>query len=223
MLFGVVYLLSTLITIRADEISDLLGQAKDAYEKKNYPQSTQLIHKALGGIRKIISSQIMEFLPDEIEGWSRSAPTSSLDTGESIGVISSQNYSVEVKYSDSKQNQQVSVTISNIAHIVQIAKAGLELYKNPYFQKMQKERQTDEKIETLNVQGFEGAKTTHTKSKRHEIVLFYQDLMIQIRGTGMEDPTRLDVFTNAVNFEGLKDFSKEITQNEEKPADKPEV
>lgn len=207
-------------TIYSDEISEALISAKDAYDHKKYSESSLFIHKALGGIRRIISSQIMNYLPGELEGWERTHPTSNVDTGESIGIVSTQNYSVEVRFTQKEQNQQVTVTISNIAHIVQIAKAGIELYKNPFFQKMQQERQTEEKIETLTVKDFEGAKTTNTKSKRHEIVLFYQDLMMQMRGSGIADPATLDAFLNAIDFDGLKNFSGEIRQGQEKPIEK---
>lgn len=203
----------------SDEVTDALDKARQAYDAKDYTQSTSELNKALSAIQKIMSGLVIQCLPGPIEGWERAEPTSSLNE-PTFGILSggANAYSVEVNYSKKEPSQQVVVSISNVPHIVQIAKAGIQLLSNPFFAKMQEENKTQsqEKFETYKLGDFEGAKTTNAAQKTAEASLFYGDLLVQIRGSGVEDPQIVEKFIQSVNYEELKKFSA----NQEKPQEK---
>jgi hypothetical protein len=203
----------------SDEVTDAMDKARQAYDSKDYTQSSSELNKALAGIQKMISNLVIQTLPGPMEGWERSEPTSNVNES-SFGILSTNAYSVEVNYSKKEPAQRVAITISNIPHIVQIAKAGIQLLSNPFFAKMQEENksQSQEKIETYKLGDFEGAKTTNANQKSLEYSLFYGDLMVQVSGSGIEDPQVLDKFVQGINYEELKKFTvnQEKTQ-EQKP------
>jgi hypothetical protein len=209
----------TIQNLYSDEVTDAFDKARQAYDAKDYSQSTSELNKALNGIQKIISGLVIQCLPGPMEGWERAEPTSSLNE-PTFGILggSGNTYSVEVNYSKKEPAQQIVISISNIPHIVQIAKAGIQLLSNPFFAKMQEENksQSQEKIETYKLGDFDGAKTTNVAQKTAETSLFYGDLLVQVRGSGIEDPQIVEKFVQAVNYEELKKFSV----NQEKPQEK---
>lgn len=191
----------------ADEVTDALNKASSEYEAKNYSEASKAIHIAQTGIEKIISDQVILCLPGSMEGWEKSEPSSSLGSEGAFGLASPNTYSVEANFSKKEPPQQVNITISNIPHIVQIAKAGIQLLSNPFFAKMQQENQPEEKVETYKVGDFEGAKSSNLKQKRAEISLFYGDLLVQVKGNGIEDAQILEAFVQAINYEALKKYA----------------
>lgn len=191
----------------SDEVTEAIDKAKTAYESKNYPQATQELNNALGGIQKITSRLVMQCLPGPMEGWERTEPTSTLDHQSTLGLISANAYSIEVSFHKKDPQQQVVITISNLPNIVQLAKAGLQLLSNPFFAKMQEENNPEEKMEAFKVAEFEGARTVNKSQKRINVHLFYGDLLVQIAGTGVDDPSVVQKFTDDIKYEELKKFS----------------
>lgn len=203
-----IFLLVTQNFLYSDEVTDALDKARAAYDAKNYPQSTQELNNALSSIQKIVSDQVIQCLPGTMEGWERAEPTSNLAHEATFGLVSTRVYSVEVNYSKKEPLQQITISISNIPHIVQIAKAGIQLLSNPFFTKMQQENQPEEKMEPYKLGEFEGAKTLNPKQKHIEFTLFYGNLMVQAQGSGVENPQVVEKFVQAVNYEELKKFTK---------------
>lgn len=195
------------ICLQADEVTDAIDKARKAYDSKDYALTSQELNSALSGIQKLISQEVIQCLPGPMEGWERTEPSSSLADQGPFGMISTNSYSVEVNFSTKEPAQQITISISNIPHIVQIAKAGIQLLSNPYFAKMQKENQPEEKLDTYKLGEFEGAKVSNEKQQRAEITLFYGDLMVQIKGSGVKDLTTVEKLAQEVNYDKLKGFS----------------
>lgn len=189
-----------------DEVTDTLDKARQAYEAKNYTQSLDALNQALLQIQKLVSQQVIQCLPTAMEGWQRKEPSSTLANEATFGLVSSSIYSVEAEFSK-EPSEKVTVSISNIPHIVQIAKAGLQLLSNPFFSKMQQEGQPQEKMEPYKLGDFEGAQTINTAQKEIQITLFYGDMMLQVKSSGVEDFLIVEKFAKAVKFDELKKFS----------------
>jgi hypothetical protein len=203
----------TVSSVLADEVTDALSKASSEYEAKNYSEASKAINAALKGIEKIISDQVIQCLPGNMEGWEKAEPSTNLGSEGAFGLASPNTYSVEANYMKKEPSQQVSITISNIPHIVQIAKAGIQLLSNPFFAKMQQENQPEEKVETYKVGDFEGAKSANLKQKRAEISLFYGDLLVQVKGNGIEDAQILEPFVQGINYEALKKYASNTEAN----------
>ncbi len=190
----------------SDEVTDTLDQAKQAYNDKNYLKAIEFLNQGLTQIQKLVSQQVIECLPGTMDGWQRTEPASNLGSEATFGLISSNAYSVEVNYKK-EPSQKVTVSILNIPHMVQIAKAGMQLLSNPFFSKMQQEGQPQEKMEAYKLGDFEGAQVMNTTQKETQIMLFYGDLMLQVKSSGVEDFQEVEKFAKAVKLEDLKKFS----------------
>lgn len=210
-------LLTASTTVHSDEVTDTLDKARQYYDAKSYPEAARELNAALAGIQKMTSQQIIQCLPGAVEGWERSEPASTLGNEGAFGFVSANAYSVELTYSKKEPAQQVAITVSNVPHVVQIAKAGIQLLSNPFFAKMQQENQPQEKMENYKAGEFEGARTINAAQKRVETSLFYGDLMVQVRGSGMEDPAILEPFIQSVKFEELMKYSASKETIQTKP------
>ena len=201
-------MLTASTSANADEILDALQEAQSAYQQKDYKATGAAAQKVINGVHELISQEVVSYLPGDIPGWKR-GEASTTSAGEiTFGTPNPNTFSVEVSYLKEEGGGQVTVIISNIPHVVQIAKAGAQLLSNPFFTKMSEQKENAEKAEEYQLGNFKGIKKINPSSKRIEYAIFIHDhTLVQVKGSNIENMDGIEQFIQGVDINNLEKFS----------------
>ncbi|MBI1870587.1 MAG: hypothetical protein HYS07_05255 [Chlamydiae bacterium] len=194
--------------LQADPVTDAIDQARQAYEAKDYVKSADYLDQALRNIKMFISQEVEKLLPQSLEGWEKIESSSDVEGGKLFDLVSPRVFSVEVGFKKLEPPQQIKISVSNVPHIVQIAKAESEMLSNPFFAKIEEKNSSGQKMEVYQQGEFQGVKTVNVQYKEIELTLFYGDMMVRLKGLGVEDSKTMDLWVRAIHFDDLKKFTK---------------
>ena len=192
----------------ADDITDLIQRGEKTYAEKHYKESIKSLHQAIQKMQDILAGELTSFLPGEIKNWKRGEVRDESIHNSSGGLmVFSSFYSASVEYRKENGPDRVAVTITNAPQMVQMAKIPFELLKNPYFQEMSKQEDSGEKVDAYGLNDIEGYRRTMAADKEAEIIIFLEDVMLQVQGRSLSDLNSIEQFVKEADLEGIKRFT----------------
>ena len=176
----------------ADEVTDQLDVAREAYEAGNLSQSVDELNYAISQIQEMLSGEYAKLLPDALAGWtageavSQAGGLAMLGGGTSMtrSYTKDSGGSVEIKvYANSPMAQGMSMML-----------------QNPMLMQM------DPSTKAYRYKGRRGMIKHDAGSTSYEITMMLKNnVLLQVSGQGLADKAPVVDYVKAVDFKAMEE------------------
>jgi len=176
----------------ADEVTDQLDVAREAYEAGNLSQSVDELNYAISQIQEKLNSSYVKLLPEPLEGWTASEATSATGGLAALGGGTTMTRS----YSSSDGG---SVEIQVIANSPLIQGMSMML-SNPMLMQM------DPSTKPYRYKGSKGMIKHAAGSSDYQISLMVgNSIMVQVEGSGLASKEPVIAYLKAMDLKAIKE------------------
>ncbi|WP_296806823.1 hypothetical protein [Thiocapsa sp.] len=184
-------LVLTLNTACADEVTDQLDAAKQAYEAGELRTAAETLNGAVEAIRARITAGLLTLFPPPLEGWvadeaqSQSGGLASMLTGTHL----SRRYVRE-------DNAEVTLTLMADSPMMPMLTMAISM---PFMM------QANEDLKSFSLKGERGMMEHTPGSETYKITLMVGNrLLVQGEGSGLTDAVPLEQYLNALDLEAIQ-------------------
>lgn len=181
----------TLGTAAADEVTDQLDAAKQAYEAGELKTAAETLNSAVEAIRAQITAGLLTLFPPPLDGWvadeaqSQSGGLASMLTGTHL----SRRYIRE-------DNAEVTLTLMADSPMMPMLTMAISM---PLMM------QANEDLKTYSLKGERGMMEHTPGSQTYKVTLMVGNrLLVQGEGSGLADAAPLEQYLNALDLEAIQ-------------------
>jgi hypothetical protein len=190
-------MLSVSVPTVADEVTDQIGVAQQAYEAGNLGQAVDELQYAVAQIQEKLKADYVKLLPEPLAGW-----TADEAIAQSGGMAALAGGSMMSRdYRKEGGSETVSLQIMSGGAMTQ---AFSMMLSNPMFMQM------DPSAKMYRLQGNRGLLKHDRGSKSWEISLMLRNgIMVQATGSGLADKGPVEAYLKAIDFKAVEEaFTK---------------
>ncbi len=170
--------------VYADDVTDQIGEALKAYEKKDYSTATTALDAASTMIRQKRAETIADLLPKPLSGWSAGEP----ETSQAGAALLGGGISATRKYTKGKMMVKVSVVTDS-----PMLQAMSMMFANPQF------AGKNAKLIVLN-----GRKVISNTRKNSLQTMIAGRILVSADGKRKTSPDAVKEYFNAIDFAGIE-------------------
>lgn len=181
----------TLNTVCADEVTDQLDTAKQAYEAGELRTAAETLNGAVEAIRAQITAGLLSLFPPPLDGWvadeaqSQSGGLASMLTGTHL----SRRYVRE-------DNAEVTLTLMADSPMMPMLTMAISM---PFMM------QANEDLKSFSLKGERGMMEHTPGSQSYKVTLMVGSrLLVQGEGSGLTEAAPLEQYLNALDLEAIQ-------------------
>jgi len=189
-------LLSVSVPTVADEVTDQIGVAQQAYEAGNLGQAVDELQYAVAQIQEKLKADYVKLLPEPLAGW-----TADEAVAQSGGMAALAGGSMMSRDYRKDSGESVSLQIMSGGAMTQ---AFQMMLSNPMFMQM------DPSAKMYRLKGNRGLLKHESGTKSWEISLMLRNgTMIQASGEGLADKGPVEAYLKAIDLKAVEEaFTK---------------
>ena len=189
-------LLSVSVPTVADEVTDQIGVAQQAYEAGNLGQAVDELQYAIAQIQEKLKADYVKLLPEPLAGWTADEPVA-----QSGGIAALAGGSMMSRDYRKDSGESVSLQIMSGGAMTQ---AFQMMLSNPMFMQM------DPGTKMYRLKGNRGVLKHEPGTNSWEITLMLRNgTMIQASGEGLADKGPVEAYLKAVDLKAVEEaFTK---------------
>lgn len=173
---------------RADEITDQIHSALEAYEQQDYTGAISDLNFAVAQIREIVQTRNAQLLPEPLDGWSASEVE---NMGAAMAMVGG-GTSMTRRYTRGAESLEINITANSpwIAGMMQIISNPMLMAGNPDLRPYRYKRANGMK---------------DTSEGRVEVTLsLASQIMVKVTGENLSDEAVIERYLDTMDFERIQ-------------------
>ncbi|MFB1486624.1 MULTISPECIES: hypothetical protein [unclassified Thiocapsa] len=181
----------TLNTASADEVTDQLDAAKQAYEAGELRTAAETLNSALEAIRTQITAELLKLFPSPLEGWT--ADEAQSQSGGLASMLTGTHLSRRYVRDDGAEVTLILMADSPMMPMLTMA------ISMPFMM------QANEDLKSFSLKGERGMMEHTPGTQTYKVTLMVGNrLLVQGEGSGLTDAAPLEQYLQALDLEAIQ-------------------